>query len=233
MAKRFAQESNKRINKKRNKKNGLIILIVLIIILILGVINLAKNKWNMQRTVSDMISSVTGEEVEIINALILGISEDIDTELTDTIILVSYNPYTQKSYMVSIPRDTYIGKSDTSISMYDKINSVYSKYGVDKIIEHVEKLTGVEIEYYAVVRTGALIDIVDIIGGVNFEVPIDMKYDDEYASYGGLATYQRFLRSNTDFIGITGKIDENYTEEKIVTLEDGQYLELFHCVLEK
>ena len=133
----------------------------------------------MQRTVSDMISSVTGEEVEIINALILGISEDIDTELTDTIILVSYNPYTQKSYMVSIPRDTYIGKSDTSISMYDKINSVYSKYGVDKIIEHVEKLTGVEIEYYAVVRTGALIDIVDIIGGVNFEVPIDMKYDDE------------------------------------------------------
>ena len=179
MAKRFAQESNKRINKKKNKKNGLIILIVLIIILILGVINLAKNKWNMQRTVSEMISSVTGEEVEIINALILGISEDIDTELTDTIILVSYNPYTQKSYMVSIPRDTYIGKSDTSISMYDKINSVYSKYGVDKIIEHVEKLTGVEIEYYAVVRTGALIDIVDIIGGVNFEVPIDMKYDDE------------------------------------------------------
>ena len=179
MAKRFAQESNKRINKKRIKKNGLIILIVLIIILILGVINLAKNKWNMQRTVSEMISSVTGEEVEIINALILGISEDIDTELTDTIILVSYNPYTQKSYMVSIPRDTYIGKSDTSISMYDKINSVYSKYGVDKIIEHVEKLTGVEIEYYAVVRTGALIDIVDIIGGVTFEVPIDMKYDDE------------------------------------------------------
>jgi|GEM_PF-3140161 len=48
----------------------------------------------------------------------------------------------------------------------------------------------------------------------------DMKYDDEYASYGGLATYQRFLRSNTDFIGITGKIDENYTEEK-----QSEYLE--------
>ena len=147
--------------------------------ILIGIINLAKNKWNMQKTVSGMISSVTGEEVNTIHALILGISEDIDTELTDTIILASYNPYTQKAYMLSIPRDTYIGKSQTKVTMYDKINAVYSKYGVDKTIGYVEDLTGVDIEYYAVVRTSALIEIVDIIGGVEFDVPINMKYDDK------------------------------------------------------
>ena len=136
MAKRFTDECNKKIkkSKEKNKKIWLIILIVLIIMILIGIVNLAKNKWNMQKAVSGMISSVTGEEVDTIYALILGISEDIDTELTDTIILASYNPYTQKAYMLSIPRDTYIGKSPTKVSMYDKINAVYSKYGVDKTI---------------------------------------------------------------------------------------------------
>ena len=147
MAKRFTEECNKKIKKinKKNKKVWLIILIILFIMLMFGIINLARNKWDMQKTVSGMISSVTGEEVDTIYALILGISEDIDTELTDTIILVSYNPYTQKAYMLSIPRDTYIGKSETKVSMYDKINAVYSKYGVDKTIEYVEDSYGMEL----------------------------------------------------------------------------------------
>ena len=176
MAKRFAKDKKKTRNKA--KKIILLILIIFIFLFILGLISLSKNKWNMQKTVSEMISSVTGEEVETIYALILGVSEDIEVELTDTIILASYNPYTQKAYMLSIPRDTYIGKSNTKVSMYDKINAVYSKYGVDKTVDYVENITGVEIEYYAVIRTSALIQIVDIIGGVDFNVPIDMDYDD-------------------------------------------------------
>ena len=180
MAKHFVEECNKKIkeSKKKNKKLKWYILIILAIILIITIINLGINIWNMKKTVSGMISTVTGEEVDTIYALILGISEDIDTELTDTIILAAYNPYTQNAYMVSIPRDTYIGRNST-VSRYDKINAVYSKYGIDKTIEHVEQLTNTEIDYYAIVRTSALIDIVDIIGGVEFDVPINMKYDDK------------------------------------------------------
>ena len=45
-------------------------------------------------------------------------------------------------------------------------------------MEKVEQITGIELDYYAVVNTKALIKIVDIIGGVNFDVPIKMDYDD-------------------------------------------------------
>ena len=182
MAKRFTEECRKSIKKnkkKKNKKIWLIILIILFIMILIGIINLARNKWNMTKTVSDVITSVTGEKVETIYALILGVSEDIDVELTDTIILASYNPETQKAFMLSVPRDTYIGTSTKKVSMYDKINAIYSKYGVEKTIEYVEGITGVEIDYHAVIRTSALIEIVDIIGGVEFEVPINMKYDDK------------------------------------------------------
>lgn len=165
-------------SKKKNKKVCFVILIILFILLILGIINLAINKWNMQKTLSRMISTVTGEEVDIIYALILGVSEDIDVELTDTIILAAYNPYTQKAFIVSIPRDTYIGKSNTNVSMYEKINAIYSKYGIEKTINYVEDLTATKIDYYSVIRTSTLIEIVDIIGGVDFEIPIDMEYDD-------------------------------------------------------
>lgn len=156
----------------------IIILTVLIAITIFFMANVLNNNGNVKKTVSGMIASISGEKVETIYALILGISEDIETELTDTIMLCAYNPDTQKAYMLSIPRDTYIGKND-KVSKYDKINSIYSKYGIEQTISYVEELTNIEIDYYAIIRTSALVNIIDIIGGVEFNVPMDMKYDDE------------------------------------------------------
>ena len=177
MAKRMAQNSNSKLIKKIIKTILIMFIILILLITIIFGIYLIKNKGNVKKTFSGMITSVTGEEVDIIYALILGISEDIETELTDTIIVAAYNPYTQQAYMLSIPRDTYIGNNN-SVGKYDKINSIYSKYGIKKTIEYVEGLTNLEIDYYAIVRTSALTNIVDIIGGVEFDVPINMKYDD-------------------------------------------------------
>lgn len=78
---------------------------------------------------------------------------------------------------MSIPRDTYIGTNKANAGGLDKINSLYQR-DVKKTVSAVEKLTGVKIDNYIVVKTTALIDIVDAIGGVQFDVPIDMKYDD-------------------------------------------------------
>lgn len=48
-----------------------------------------------------------------------------------------------------------------------------------KTVEAVENLTGINIDYYITVKTSALIEIVDAIGGVDFDVPINMDYDDD------------------------------------------------------
>ena len=117
------------------------------------------------------------ESLNTINVLLLGVSEDIESKLTDTIILCSYNPKKQSASMISIPRDTFIGKSESTAKGSDKINSLYSK-SPEKLLTTVSRVTGIDVNYYAVVNTQALIEIVNIIGGVNFEVPIDMDYDD-------------------------------------------------------
>ena len=112
--------------------------------------------------------------------LILGISTDQENvELTDTIMVASYNPNTQKATLLSIPRDTYTGKNPSRATAYEKINALYNrKSRADETLEAVNEITGLDIQYYVVVKTEALIKLVDVIGGVTFDVPIDMNYDD-------------------------------------------------------
>ncbi len=125
------------------------------------------------------------KEVGRINILLLGESGVGDGyNLTDTIIIASYNPQTQQASLLSIPRDTYVGKRDKNsatpnyLASY-KMNAVYRNgENLEEAIECISNLTGINIDNYILVNTDAIIDIVDAIGGVWFNVPIDMNYDD-------------------------------------------------------
>ena len=107
-----------------------------------------------------------------------GISEDLESRLTDTIMVFSYNPKTQRATMLSVPRDTFIGKSKTKAGGYDKINAVYTNKGPEGSVKEVEELLGIDIGYYIVINNNVVIDLVNSIGGVQFDVPINMDYDD-------------------------------------------------------
>lgn len=111
--------------------------------------------------------------------LLVGKSEN----LTDTIMLASYDPKTQESALLSIPRDTFVGTDKNTADTYDKINAVYNSYsdpkkGAEKLLEGVRRVTEIDVKYYVIIDTEALKVLVDEIGGVTFNVPIDMKYDD-------------------------------------------------------
>lgn len=94
-------------------------------------------------------------------------------------MVASYNPNTQKATLLSIPRDTYTGKNAKKATSYEKINALYNrKHRPDETLEAVNEITGLDIQYYVVVKTEALIKLVDVIGGITFNVPIDMDYDD-------------------------------------------------------
>ena len=69
------------------------------------------------------------------------------------------------------------GSSTYSATASDKINAQYAK-GVSYSISAVEEVTGLDIDGYVVIKTSMLVEIVDLIGGVEFDVPIDMDYDD-------------------------------------------------------
>ncbi|MEE0865622.1 MAG: LCP family protein [Clostridia bacterium] len=172
-------------NKKKRKVLRKVLLVILLILLIAGGVfayKVYKNGGGMSGMLATMVghNENTKKNLGEFRCLILGISTDQkDVDLTDTIIVASYNPNTQKATLLSIPRDTYTGKNPSKATAYEKINAMYSrKHRPDETLKAVNDITGLNIEYYVVVKTEALIKLVDVIGGVTFNVPINMDYDD-------------------------------------------------------
>lgn len=125
----------------------------------------------------EMLEPVSVESGKV-NVLICGV--DKSESLTDTIMVASYNIDTNEVNILSIPRDTrmYIG------SKYQKINSAFSvsqngkKKGMNSTIEAVTRLTGIPINYYVKFTFDAFRETIDALGGVYFDVPQNMNYDD-------------------------------------------------------
>ena len=100
---------------------------------------------------------------------------------TDTMLLASYDVTNQKATVMSIPRDTMVNVS------WDikRINSVYNYYGggdrgIQYLYKEIAQLVGFEPDYQVVVEWEAVGQIVDAMGGVWFDVPRNMNYDDPY-----------------------------------------------------
>ena len=100
---------------------------------------------------------------------------------TDTMLLASYDVTNQKATVMSIPRDTMVNVGwDVK-----KINSVYNnngggEKGIRALYKEISQLVGFEPDYQVVVEWEAVGEIVDAIGGVYFDVPRDMDYEDPY-----------------------------------------------------
>ena len=179
---RYVEHHKKnKITTQRKKIYIIITLITLLLVLstaVLGV-RLAKNGLSLKGL---LMTGIGQDEADIENldpfyCLVLGVSEDIGVELTDTIMLCAYYPGEQKVSMLSIPRDTFVGNSTTSADSFDKINALYQK-SPEKTLEAVRNLTGIDVRNYVVISNNALRDVVDAIDGVYFDVPMDMNYDD-------------------------------------------------------
>ena len=171
------KESRKQRKKKKKGIGFKLFLLALIIFAIFGFL-FAKNVYELN---GNWLAALMGhtrktlENLEPLEFLILGES----TGMSDTIIVSSYNPRTQEAAMLSIPRDTFTGSNKNNAKISQKINALYSGGSTpEKTVEAVNNITGLDIEKYILVDTKALIKLVDIIGGVEFDVPIDMNYDD-------------------------------------------------------
>ena len=167
--------------KKLIKFIGIILLFFVVIVDIMFLTELKKADGNPAKAAVSVLKEVADNVTESkpIYVLLLGENKDLGQTLTDTIMCLGYNPKEQRAFIVSIPRDTFIGKSLGNARAQDKINSIYSEKNPKKMLDKVNELTGLDIEYYVTINNKALIKLVDIKGGVEFDVPIDMNYDDK------------------------------------------------------
>ncbi len=107
-------------------------------------------------------------QADAFNTLLLGVDEQ---GRADTILLMVL--YGDDLTGLSIPRDTYIdGRRLSDIAAEEN--------GDQKIVDAIRNNLSVPITYYARVKIDAVKDLVDIAGGLEFYVPMDMKYDDPY-----------------------------------------------------
>lgn len=139
-------------------------------------------------TKDNAVTSVQGIDLSVLalstdaqreNVLLLGVDHNGDINeykniRTDTIMIASVDPKSKTAFLLSIPRDTFTdigGKKD-------KINHAHSYGGVPNTITSVTNLLGIPIHHYVKADYKAIQEVVDVMGGVDMEVPMDMYYED-------------------------------------------------------
>ncbi len=95
---------------------------------------------------------------------------------SDTIMLGMFDVKNKTASLLSIPRDTLVSYNGKNM----KINAVYAKGQGEAVAQEISEMLGVPVDYYVSVNLKAFQAIVKAIGGVYFDVPINMNYDDPY-----------------------------------------------------
>jgi LCP family protein required for cell wall assembly len=92
-------------------------------------------------------------------------------QLTDSMMVWSYDPATRQAAILSVPRDLWV---DIPGYGYERINAAFEDGGPQTAILAVERYIGVPIEYYAIVDYNAFVKLVNDVGGIDVNVPYEI-----------------------------------------------------------
>ena len=157
---------------KKKKKHGFLkFLLWLVLLLALAMIAL----WVFARQPE---GDSLGERREGCSAVLLA-GTDADGVRTDTMMLLFLDKNAGQMNLLSLPRDTYTSM-DISVP---KLNAVYSvagqgKEGMERLMDYTGECIGYRPDGYILVDLDCFEKLVDIMGGVRFDVPVDMEYED-------------------------------------------------------
>lgn len=187
------RRSDRRL-KKRKKHVWLKTSLIIILVLILGVGAFAYSVYSdAKQTVNQKIhENVTSINTKVgkkkisnekpLNILLLGVDKRPgDVGRSDALMVLSLDPKDNEMKIISIPRDTrtlIVGKG-----YKDKINHAYAFGGVDMSVATVEHLLNIELDYYVEMNMEGLSEMVDAVGGITVDNPIDW-YDEGYYKKG-------------------------------------------------
>ncbi|MBE6927658.1 MAG: LytR family transcriptional regulator [Ruminococcaceae bacterium] len=111
----------------------------------------------------------------MLNILLVGV--DVDSELTDTMMLISIDTEKALPSMLSVPRDTYIA-GDYDVPKVNRIYKSNGSRGADALKEAVENMVGFRIDKHMFFDESALTDILSVTGPIDFEIPEEPDYHD-------------------------------------------------------
>lgn len=147
-------------------------IIVIILIIFVGIGGYVAGSWAITKQPPALITKLI--PVQNKNIVIMGM--DGEGLRSDVLMIAFLNGKDGKINLLSVPRDTRVlinGK-------YYKINSAYALGKEEQTIETLENLLDIKIDNYVKFSFETFRNIVDILGGVDFDVPQDMFYEDPY-----------------------------------------------------
>lgn len=140
-------------------------------VFLLSHINTSDDGGEEKGLLDSIIGPLKGS-TESFNVLVLG-TDKVGSN-TDTIMVVNFNPGTFKLNILSIPRDTRVIYNGGT----HKINAAYSAGGSKLAADAVSKLLNTRIKHYIIINLNVFREIIDLLGGVDYYIPVDMDYDD-------------------------------------------------------
>ena len=116
------------------------------------------------------------ELTEPFTVLLMGVdSEEVDISKGsfngDALMLITFNPKTLNTTIMSIPRDTYVPIMCFANQRKNKITHA-AWYGEDCMMRTIENFTGISIDYYVKINFKGVVKLVDALGGIDVNVPI-------------------------------------------------------------
>lgn len=133
---------------------------------------------------------------------------------SDTIVLISCNPFKNSLNILNIPRDTKVKIPGHGIEKINFLNSVGGPIFTKKCLE---RLLRIHVDHYVIVNLQGLNKIIDEVGGVVINVPQRMQYQDHTAMLNiNLFAGQQllngeqavgFVRFRHDNLGDIGRIE--------------------------
>ena len=123
-------------------------------------------------------ASALGARKDGVSTILL-VGMDAGGMRTDTMMLLTADRSDGEVSLVSLPRDTLINGGYT----VPKLNGVYAannggSEGIEMLLTRVAEIVGFRPDGYVMIQLDAFVELVDALGGVTFDVPVDMFYED-------------------------------------------------------
>lgn len=181
--------------------------------------------WAVTKEPPTFLDSVIEKKLPSKNVLILGTDES--RLRSDVMMLGCLNTETNTIDLISIPRDTRVKLKGE----YHKINNALTYGGGELACSTVQALTGIQVNTYVLIDFDAFAKIIDILGGVDFDVPQNMYYSDptqdllinlkkgqqhlDGAKAEQLVRYRQYLRGDEDRISVQRDFMQALFEQKL------------------
>jgi polyisoprenyl-teichoic acid--peptidoglycan teichoic acid transferase len=171
--------------KNRNKfRNFLLVFVSLVLCVGLAsvgyIYNFLQQLSGGKNNATENVKPVSAKKNEPVNILAMGVDVGIvgsskdNAKRTDTILLMNYNPKLEEVNVISIPRDTLIMMNEK----YKKINEAHVIGGPAYLIDAVEKLLDITVNYYGKIDYTGFRKMIDTIGPIEVKINNRMDYDD-------------------------------------------------------